>query len=98
MSLMGEDRRGEFEMRTFLPSGIAARSISTFACASTSAEADMLTRKSAFHPSVLAIGYSHDTFKPSTITIPALERSIEHPYLAPWPSPPQQPKAPSPQP
>ena len=33
---------------TFLPSGMAAKSISTFACASTSAEADMLTRKSAF--------------------------------------------------
>ena len=33
--------------RTFLPSGIAFNSISTFACASTSAEADMLTRKSA---------------------------------------------------
>lgn len=31
---------------TFFPSGIAARSISTFACARTSAEADMLTRKS----------------------------------------------------
>lgn len=34
--------------RTFLPSGIAAKSISTLACASTSAEADILTRKSAF--------------------------------------------------
>lgn len=33
-------------MRTFLPSGIAAKSTSTFACASTSAEAAMLTRKS----------------------------------------------------
>ena len=32
--------------RTFLPSGIAARSISTLAWAKTSAEADMLTRKS----------------------------------------------------
>jgi hypothetical protein len=32
--------------RTFLPSGMAARSISTLAWASTSAEADMLTRKS----------------------------------------------------
>lgn len=31
---------------TFLPSGIAAKSISTFAWARTSAEADMLTRKS----------------------------------------------------
>ena len=31
---------------TFLPSGIAARSISTFAWASTSAEADIFTRKS----------------------------------------------------
>ena len=33
--------------RTFLPSGMAFNSISTLACASTSAEADMLTRKSA---------------------------------------------------
>jgi hypothetical protein len=33
--------------RTFLPSGMAARSISTLAWARTSAEADMLTRKSA---------------------------------------------------
>ena len=33
--------------RTFLPSGMAARSISTLAWAKTSAEADMLTRKSA---------------------------------------------------
>jgi len=32
--------------RTFLPSGMAARSISTLAWARTSAEADMLTRKS----------------------------------------------------
>ena len=32
--------------RTFLPSGMAARSISTLAWAKTSAEADMLTRKS----------------------------------------------------
>jgi hypothetical protein len=32
--------------RTFLPSGIAARSISTLAWARTSADADMLTRKS----------------------------------------------------
>jgi len=32
---------------TFLPKGIAARSISTLAWARTSAEADMLTRKSA---------------------------------------------------
>ncbi len=31
---------------TFLPSGIALRSTSTLACARTSAEADMLTRKS----------------------------------------------------
>lgn len=35
--------------RTFFPSGICAKSTSTFACASTSAEADMLTRKSV-HP------------------------------------------------
>lgn len=34
--------------RTFLPSGIALRSISTLAWARTSAEADMLTRKSVF--------------------------------------------------
>ena len=34
--------------RTFLPSGMAARSISTLAWASTSAEADMLTRKSGW--------------------------------------------------
>jgi hypothetical protein len=33
-------------MMTFLPSGMAERSTSTFAWASTSAEADMLTRKS----------------------------------------------------
>ena len=39
---------GKMEEHTFLPSGMAARSISTFACASTSAEAAMLTRKSAF--------------------------------------------------
>ena len=39
---------GDGERHTFLPSGMAAKSISTFACASTSAEADMLTRKSAF--------------------------------------------------
>lgn len=31
---------------TFLPSGIEARATSTLACARTSAEADMLTRKS----------------------------------------------------
>jgi hypothetical protein len=35
--------------RTFLPSGMAARSISTLAWAKTSAEADMLTRKSVAH-------------------------------------------------
>ena len=46
----GEEREGG-KQHTFLPSGMAAKSISTFACASTSAEADMLTRKSAFdHP------------------------------------------------
>ena len=39
---MGDER----DICTFLPSGIAARSISTLACARTSAEADMLTRKS----------------------------------------------------
>ena len=39
---------GKMEEHTFLPSGMAARSISTFACASTSAEAAMLTKKSAF--------------------------------------------------
>ena len=43
-------REGVFNLqwtkRTFLPSGICPKSISTFACASTSAEADMLTRKS----------------------------------------------------
>jgi hypothetical protein len=33
-------------VRTFLPSGMAARSTSTLAMAKTSAEADMLTRKS----------------------------------------------------
>jgi len=33
-------------LHTFLPSGMAARSISTLAWAKTSAEADMLTRKS----------------------------------------------------
>lgn len=38
-----EERRAEL---TFLPSGIALRSTSTLACARTSAEADMLTRKS----------------------------------------------------
>lgn len=37
------ERRAEL---TFLPSGIALRSTSTLACARTSAEADMLTRKS----------------------------------------------------
>lgn len=37
----------EEENCTFLPSGMAARSISTLACASTSADAAMLTRKSA---------------------------------------------------
>jgi hypothetical protein len=36
----------EGDIRTFLPSGIADRSISTLAWASTSAEADMLTKKS----------------------------------------------------
>jgi len=40
------DMEGMRGGRTFLPSGIAARSISTLAWASTSAEADMLTRKS----------------------------------------------------
>jgi hypothetical protein len=37
---------GKGDIRTFLPSGIADRSISTLAWASTSAEADMLTKKS----------------------------------------------------
>lgn len=37
------ERRAEL---TFLPSGIALKSTSTLACARTSAEADMLTRKS----------------------------------------------------
>ena len=41
--------------RTFLPSGIAARSISTLACARTSADADMLTRKSV----IRALDISH---------------------------------------
>lgn len=36
----------ESPLLTFLPSGIRLRSISTLACARTSAEADMLTRKS----------------------------------------------------
>jgi hypothetical protein len=39
-----EFRKGE--IRTFLPSGIVDRSISTLAWASTSAEADILTKKS----------------------------------------------------
>ena len=37
-------------MMTFLPSGMAARSISTLAWANTSADADMLTRKSVGKP------------------------------------------------
>jgi hypothetical protein len=37
---------------TFFPSGIAFKSTSTFAIAKTSAEADMLTRKSGFDPAV----------------------------------------------
>ena len=37
---------GHLWMHTFLPSGMAPRSISTLAWARTSAEADMLTRKS----------------------------------------------------
>ena len=39
-------------MRTFLPSGMADRSTSTLAMARTSADADILTRKSAsYHTS-----------------------------------------------
>lgn len=44
----GEGRQREGEgSRTFLPSGMAERSTSTLAIARTSAEADILTRKSA---------------------------------------------------
>lgn len=43
IEISGEER---LEYLTFLPSGIAARSTSTLACARTSADADMLTRKS----------------------------------------------------
>ena len=39
---------GRRNRHTFLPKGMAAKSISTLACASTSAEADILTRKSTF--------------------------------------------------
>jgi hypothetical protein len=42
---IGKGKGGGF---TFLPSGMAARSISTLACARTSADAAMLTRKSVF--------------------------------------------------
>lgn len=42
---MGERVKRTAEL-TFLPNGIALRSNSTLACARTSAEADMLTRKS----------------------------------------------------
>jgi hypothetical protein len=41
---------GKGDIRTFLPSGIVDRSISTLAWASTSAEADMLTKKSIVEP------------------------------------------------
>ena len=60
--------------RTFLPSGMAARSISTLACASTSAEADMLTRKSAFEHDLLAIASSYSHTIPHDVLQSPLKR------------------------
>lgn len=70
---------------TFLPSGIAERSTSTLAMARTSAEADMLTRKSA------GAGRGHivsDPFPPSR-RLAAVHSLIScHPIYSPSPPPP----------